>query len=185
MIDNTEIKIAQEKLRKSEERYRYLATHDSLTGLYNTRYLYRTLDRLILEHGIHDDSFALIFMDMDNFKQVVDTHGHLNGSQALAEVARTIKSGIDDPCFGVAYGGDEFVIVLPGFDKAKALAKAQEIRHKMKSTLYLARVTQGIHLKASFGVATFPEDAEDRAGLLALADQAMFRIKGTGKDAVG
>lgn len=185
MLDNTEIKIAGEKLQRSRERYRNLATHDSLTGLYNTRYLYRILDRLILEHGILNEPFSVIFMDMDNFKQIVDSYGHLNGSQALAEVARTIKSSIHDPCVGVAYGGDEFVIVLPGFNKSEALIKAKEIRHKMKSTLYLSRVTQGIHLKASFGVATFPEDAKDRVELLALADQAMFRIKRSGKDAIG
>jgi diguanylate cyclase (GGDEF)-like protein/PAS domain S-box-containing protein len=185
MLDHTGIKIAREKLQRSKERYRNLATHDSLTGLYNTRYLYRILDRLILEHGISKEPFSVIFMDMDNFKQIVDTHGHLNGSQALAEVARTIKASIHDPCVGVAYGGDEFVIVLPGFNRPEALTKAKEIRHKMKSMLYLSRVTKGVHLEASFGVATFPEDAKDRAGLLALADQAMFRIKSSGKDAVG
>jgi diguanylate cyclase (GGDEF)-like protein len=124
-------------------------------------------------------------MDMDNFKQVVDTHGHLNGSQALKEVARTIKSCIEKPCFGVAYGGDEFVVVLPGYEKAKSMEKVEQIRQQMKQTTYLLEVGHKVRLEASFGIATFPDDADNREGLLALADQAMFRIKQTGKDSIG
>jgi diguanylate cyclase (GGDEF)-like protein len=124
-------------------------------------------------------------MDMDNFKSVVDTHGHLNGSQALREVARTIKSVLKKPSFGIAYGGDEFVLVMPGFDKAKAKAKAEAIRQKMRRTTYLREFGLAVRLQASFGLATFPEDASDRTGLLALADKAMFRVKQTGKGVVG
>jgi diguanylate cyclase (GGDEF)-like protein/PAS domain S-box-containing protein len=185
LVDNTEIKLAEEKLRQSEEKFRSLAIHDNLTGLFNTRYLYQALDALVERGSRSAERFSLVFMDMDNFKQVVDTHGHLNGSQALAEVAGTIKASLVEPAFGVAYGGDEFVIVLPGFDKPGTLAKAQEIRARMKQTRYLSARGLDVRLKASFGVATFPDDAADRTGLLALADRAMFRIKVHGKDAVG
>jgi len=124
-------------------------------------------------------------MDMDNFKRVVDTYGHLNGSQALKEVAATIKKCLKKPCFGVAYGGDEFVVVLPGFDKFQALEKAEEIRTRMKQTSYLAKDRLNVRLAASFGIATFPDDTDSRAGLLALADKAMFHIKQTCKDSIG
>jgi diguanylate cyclase (GGDEF)-like protein/PAS domain S-box-containing protein len=185
LIDNSEKRAAEEKLRKSRERFRYLADHDSLTDLFNTRYLYRSLDRLISDSQESGEPFSLVFLDMDNFKQIVDTHGHLNGSQALREVAATFRDNLAEPAFGVAYGGDEFVLVLPGFGKEQALAHARRMRACMKETTYLAGKGLAVHMSASFGIATYPDDAQDRESLMALADEAMFRIKSRGKDAVG
>ncbi|MFW5855140.1 MAG: diguanylate cyclase [Thermodesulfobacteriota bacterium] len=184
-IDNTARKQAEDELRKSREMFRHLAIHDSLTGLYNTRHLYRALEDLIVESRAGDTPFSLIFMDMDNFKRVVDTYGHLNGSQVLKEVAETIAACLTEPAFGVAYGGDEFVIVLPGRDKDQAREKAEEIRRRMKETVYLSSRGHAVHLHASFGIAAFPEDASDLSAILALADQAMFHVKEKGKDAIG
>jgi len=127
----------------------------------------------------------LLFIDMDDFKRVVDTYGHLNGSEALKEVATTINVSLNKPSFAVAYGGDEFVVVLPGFSKSRAKQKAEEIRWQIKQTIYLSKNGHNLNLGASFGVATFPDDAKDLSQLLALADQAMFRIKQGGKDSVG
>ena len=185
IIDNTEKREAEEKLRKSRERFRYLANHDSLTDLFNTRYLYKALDMLIAQSRRSGKPFSLVFLDMDNFKQIVDTHGHLNGSQALREVARTFQENLADPAFGVAYGGDEFVLVLPDTGKDEALEQARRIRARMKETTYLTGKGLEVHMSASFGIATYPDDAQDRESLLALADEAMFRIKSRGKDAVG
>ncbi|UCE55177.1 MAG: PAS domain S-box protein [Desulfobacterales bacterium] len=185
LVDNTKKKALEKKLRRDRKKFRNLSIHNNLTGLYNTRYLYQTLDKLIEESKQTQTPFSLVFMDMDNFKRVVDTYGHLNGSQALKEVANTLKSCIKRPCFGVAYGGDEFVIVLPGFDQVKATEKVEQIRERMKQTTYLSKAGHKVHLGASFGIATFPDDADNREGLLALADQAMFRIKQTGKGLVG
>jgi diguanylate cyclase (GGDEF)-like protein/PAS domain S-box-containing protein len=185
MVDNTKQKRLEEALRREHRKLRKLSLLDNLTGLFNTRYLYQALDELISASRDSVTPFSLIFMDMDNFKSVVDTHGHLNGSQALREVARTIKSVLKKPSFGVAYGGDEFVLVLPGLDKAQATARAESIRQKMRRTTYLREFGLAVRLQASFGLATFPEDASDRTGLLALADKAMFRVKQTGKGVVG
>ena len=185
IVDNTKKKALEKELRRDRKKFRNLAIHDNLTGLYNTRHLYQTLDKLIEESKLTRKPFSLVFMDMDNFKRVVDTYGHLNGSQALKEVANTIKSCIKRPCFGVAYGGDEFVIVLPGFDKVKSTEKVEQIRAQMKQTIYLSKAGHKVHLGASFGIATFPDDTDTREGLLALADQAMFRIKQTGKGLIG
>ena len=185
LVDNTKRKVLEKELRRDRKKFRNLAIHDNLTGLYNTRYLYKVLDDLIEENIITKKPFSLIFMDVDNFKRVVDTYGHLNGSQALKEVAITIKSCLKAPCFGVAYGGDEFVIVLPAFNKLQATEKTEQIRSQMKHTTYLTKAGHNVHLGASFGLATFPEDTDNRTGLLALADQAMFRIKQTGKDSIG
>ena len=184
LVDNTKKKILEKELRRDRKKFRSLAIHDNLTGLYNTRYLYKVLDDLIKEHGITKKPFSLIFMDMDNFKRVVDAYGHLNGSQALKEVADTIKNCINRPCFGVAYGGDEFVVVLPGFDKQQALLLAETIRLRIRDTIYLKSSNRHVHVSASLGIATFPDDADNLTDLLARADRAMFSVKEGGKDSI-
>ncbi|MCG6929382.1 MAG: sensor domain-containing diguanylate cyclase [Desulfofustis sp.] len=185
LIDNTEQKLAEQRLRVSRERFRYLAIHDNLTGLYNTRHLYKALDRMVTESGEAGTPFSLVFLDMDNFKRVVDTYGHLNGSQVLKEVAATLQESIEDPAFGVAYGGDEFVLVLPGKGKQAALEQVRNVRASMKKTTYLQNKGLAVRMSASFGIATFPDDAGDRDSLLALADEALFAVKSAGKDAIG
>jgi len=176
---------AEEELKRREENYRFLSLHDNLTGLYNTRHLYRSLEKLVEEGRCQGTPFSLIFFDIDNFKRVVDTHGHLNGSKALAEVAAVLGSCLAEPSYGVAYGGDEFVAVLPGHDKAQALQKAQEVRARLLQTMFLPSIENGVRLQASFGVSTYPDDAEDITAILARADQAMFNVKSKGKNAVG
>ena len=176
---------AEKALEESKEAYRQLSIHDNLTGLYNTRYLYNAMESLVEESQGKELPFSLIFLDIDNFKNVVDTHGHLLGSQALAEVAQTIKNCIAEPSFGVAYGGDEFVVVLPGHGYDQVLEKARQIRAIMLETLYLPEVKTGVRLQASFGIATYPDDATDIKTILAKADQAMFQVKTRGKNAVG
>ena len=185
VVDNTKRKVLEKKLRSDRKKFRNLSIHNNLTGLYNTRFLYQTLDKLIKDSKLTQKPFSLVFMDMDNFKRVVDTYGHLKGSQALKEVANTIKSCIRSPCLGVAYGGDEFVIVLSGFDKLKAKETVEHIRLQMKHTTYLEKAGLKVHLMASFGIASFPDDTDNREGLLALADKAMFHIKQTGKGLIG
>lgn len=171
-------------LKKSEEMYRELAVHDNLTGLYNTRYLYQSLVELIQKSKAENRPFSLIFMDIDDFKLVVDTHGHLNASQALREVGKIIQSSLENPSYGVAYAGDEFVVVLPGYDKAGAMAKAEELRTRIRENIYLQNKGLAVRLRASLGVATCPEDAATLTDVLALADQAMFNVKKRGKDSV-
>jgi diguanylate cyclase (GGDEF)-like protein/PAS domain S-box-containing protein len=185
LVDHTRQKRLEEVLRRGRERFRNLSLRDNLTGLFNTRYLYQALDELLEESRSSKRPFSLIFMDMDHFKQVVDTHGHLNGSQALREAAHTIRSAIKKPCFGVAYGGDEFVVVLPGFDMKRALSKAESIRLKMKRTTYLTGSGLAVRLSASFGLASYPDDAEDIKSLLAQADQALFRAKHKDRGSIG
>jgi diguanylate cyclase (GGDEF)-like protein/PAS domain S-box-containing protein len=185
LVDHTERKHLEEALRRGRERFRGLSMRDNLTRLHNTRYLYRALETLCRGCRASGQPLSLIFIDMDHFKRVVDTYGHLNGSLALREVARTFRSLLRKPCFGVAYGGDEFVLVLPGYDLRRATAKAESIRKKMKNTIYLTGSGLSVRLSASFGIATYPKDAADVRGLLAKADQALFHVKQTAKGRIG
>jgi diguanylate cyclase (GGDEF)-like protein len=178
------LKEMQQSLKRSEKKYRELSILDDLTGLFNTRYLYKSLTALIRESTAKAEPFSLVFMDIDNFKQVVDTNGHLNASRTLREIAATIRATLEEPAYGVAYGGDEFVVTLPGFDKLQALQLADEIRIRIKETTYLQNANLNIRVSASLGIATFPDDARTLTDLLALADHAMFSVKERGKDSI-
>jgi diguanylate cyclase (GGDEF)-like protein len=176
--------IAVENTRRYHD-IKSLAIKDNLTGLYNTRYLYQALNDIFESCKNGESHFSLIFMDLDNFKKVVDAHGHLNGSQAIQEVAATIRDSLTEPEFGVSYGGDEFVVVLPGYNKERGLKKAEEIHTLMNKTVYLSNKGLNVSISASFGVAAYPEDATNLTRLLSVADKAMFQIKDRGKNAVG
>jgi diguanylate cyclase (GGDEF)-like protein/PAS domain S-box-containing protein len=185
VVDITARKQAEEALRASAETFQFLAVHDSLTGLYNTRYLYEALERLVEEGRATGGRFSVVFMDLDRFKRVVDHHGHLNGSRVIQEVASTVRGALPEGAFAVAYAGDEFVVVLPGFGKDAAAATAETIRTRVAHTIYLAAAGQTVSLTMSLGVATFPQDGDEVEALLAAADRALFAIKGAGRNAVG
>ncbi len=157
---------------------------DEVTGFYNTRYLIQKLDRLIPQHRDRGEHFSLVFLDLDNFKAVVDTHGHLRGAEVLAEVARVINGvlGPDDSL--VRYGGDEFIILLPRRSQPEALEITRRLRHSLNNTAFLQNEGLRVKVTASYGIATLPEDAQDRETLLFIADQALFSSKGRGRDRI-
>jgi len=185
MVDISQRKKAEKALLESERRFREQAFRDGLTGLYNQRYLYQSLNDLIDCSKAAKSPLSLLFIDLDHFKKVVDTYGHLNGSRAILQVAQTIDSCLKEPAYAVAYAGDEFVVVLPGMDQDQAYRKASEIHDKVRSTAYQLEQNIEVSLTASFGIATFPQHATDMHDLIAAADQALFAIKETGKDAIG
>jgi|SRR6218665_641477 len=154
-----------------------LAYLDDLTHLFNLRYLHLMLDRELKSaeqtHGV----FSLLFLDLDYFKAVNDTHGHVMGSQLLVEMAHVLKGCVRDRDVAVRYGGDEYVVLLRGTDSGTALKVAERIRRAVESHRFLATEGRALSLTTCIGVASFPEHTLDKATLLDMADRAMYRGK--------
>ncbi len=166
------------------EAAQHLAFIDDLTQLFNGRYLHRVLDRFMDKKGSSAQAFALLFMDLDGFKEVNDRHGHLVGSELLVEVAGVLKSCVRDGDIAVRYGGDEYVLVLPKADQETALKVAERIRGRLEQHVFLTSTAGGIRLTASVGVACYPQHSSDKRQLLDLADHAMYRGKKDTKNSV-
>jgi diguanylate cyclase (GGDEF)-like protein len=177
LADFVAIAIANARVHREMEALTYT---DDVSGFYNTRFLHKELDSLIYK----ERRFSLVFMDLDNFKQVVDTHGHLNASQTLGEVAAVIGSRLKEKDSLVRYGGDEYVVILPDQGKESAREKIEQIRAAILETIFLAQAGLSVKVTASFGIASYPEDADSKKALLHLADESMYRSKAGGKNRV-
>jgi len=161
-----------------------LSITDDVTGFYNTRFLHQYLDQLLQSPDRRAYEVSLVFLDLDNFKQVVDTHGHLMGSKVLREVAEVMAAHLDQEDKIVRYGGDEYVIILPGQDKKIALSKVFTVRAALAEAVFLEEDQLRVRITASFGIANYPHDAADKKALLHIADNSMYRSKQRGKDSI-
>ena len=172
------------ELKKEHDRVMKLAVTDDVSGFNNTRYLHRYLDRLIENPAGKPVEVCLVFFDLDNFKRLVDTHGHLLGAKALREVAQTVAHVLGEEDRLVRYGGDEFIAILPRQTKEEALVKVNRMKQCIASTPFLHKENINAKLTASFGLASFPEDAVDKRELLAQADRCLFHSKSEGKNRI-
>jgi diguanylate cyclase (GGDEF)-like protein len=166
-------------------RSRDLAMRDDLTKAFNRRFFESYLDEEIERSRRYGTLFSIIFLDLDDLKMVNNFYGHLTGSRTLQEVAKRILSAVRAIDKVVRFGGDEFCIILPQTDSDQALAVANRVRKAMTSTSFVVDGTVEISITASFGIATYPTHAMTKEDLVRQADQAMYRVKSTTKNAVG
>ncbi|HZV82417.1 MAG TPA: sensor domain-containing diguanylate cyclase [Geobacteraceae bacterium] len=165
-------------------RIKLLVITDDLTGLYNAKYIFDQLEYEVERAKRYSTQVSLVFLDLDRFKNVNDTHGHLVGSALLAEVGELVRKHIRCTDKGARYGGDEFVILLPQTDKAGALSLAHKLHRAIQSEIFPARSNKNLKITGSFGVATYPEDAKTSSDLIISADTAMYRAKDLGRNSV-
>lgn len=157
---------------------------DELTGLFNYRYLDVAMERELKRAERYGSSLSVIFLDLDLFKNVNDTHGHLIGSKVLREVGNLLKKSVREVDTVLRYGGDEYTVILVETGMGGAATVAERIRRSIESNVFLAGEGYNIRLTASLGYACFPDDAKGKIELLELADQAMYRGKASGKNLV-
>jgi diguanylate cyclase (GGDEF)-like protein len=161
-----------------------LSVTDDLTHLYNSRYLDQVLHRETKRASRSGRPLSLLFIDLDGFKAVNDTHGHLFGSRALVEAAAVIRSSARETDVVSRFGGDEFALVLPDTGGEGAFAVGERIREKTAAHKFLAADGLDIHLTVSVGVATLPDVAASSEELVQAADKAMYLVKESGKNGI-
>ncbi len=166
------------------QRIHELTITDDCTALYNARHLNFMLDTEIYRSHRYAFEFSLIFIDLDHFKTVNDTYGHLMGSKLLAEMGQAIKDKCRLIDLAFRYGGDEFVVLLPQTSKENALGVARRLHKLIRETVWLKEPKLNVKITASVGVASYPTDSRTKAELLHLADEAMYAVKNTTRDGV-
>jgi diguanylate cyclase (GGDEF)-like protein len=160
-----------------------LARRDGLTGLLNRRALLAALDGLVRQRRRAADTFSLLMIDADRFKDINDHHGHEAGDRALAHIARLMTQTLPADALIGRFGGEEFVVLLPSADSARALADAERLRVAVMCTP-LEHGGGRLAPTLSIGVAQSAGPAEDPARLLARADAALYQAKRNGRNRV-
>jgi diguanylate cyclase (GGDEF)-like protein/PAS domain S-box-containing protein len=166
--------------KNSEKRIEYLAYFDPLTGLPNRVTLLNQLPRILALAGREERQIALLFLDLDNFKDVNDSQGHDFGDTFLKEVALRLAGCVRQSDTLVRIGGDEFVIVLGSIKDQEGASSAAQRAQSVFNTPFLI-AGQHFHSSASIGIALYPEDGRDVESLLKCADAAMYHAKSEGK----
>lgn len=158
---------------------RRLAVTDGLTGLYTHSYFKETLARLIEEKI----PLSVMFIDIDNFKEINDIHGHAVGDRLLIHISEIIKSTIPDDGIPARYGGEEFGVILKNFDQAEVVAQAEQVRTAITKTPITIRRAPVV-TTASIGIGQYPANGKTIQELLATVDRALYKAKRTGKNRV-
>jgi len=174
----------ERRLNEAQEQLRFLAFHDDLTGLLNRRAVLDRLREEIARSGRQDTPLSVIFFDIDHFKRINDTYGHLAGDRILKGVAERVgKLCRAYDVFG-RYGGEEFVILMPGTSQSAAACVAERIRRALAAEPILTQ-PEAIGLTASFGVCEMTSDREVETDLIMKSvDEALYRAKEGGRNRV-
>ena len=170
------------QVRRERDRVQELADTDALTGLPNRRHLLSQLNVLLRDGRLRARPIALLFLDLDHFKQLNDRHGHHVGDDALCATARALENGLRDQDLLGRYGGEEFVIALPGSDRAIAEAVAERLREAV-AQIVLPGIGASSPVTVSIGL-TLRRPGDDAESLLVRADQAMYEAKEGGRNRV-
>lgn len=160
-----------------------MAITDSLTGLYVRRYFTDRLDEELGRSARQGLQFSFIILDIDDFKKINDTYGHLVGDVVLKEIGRIIRESIREIDLACRYGGEEFAAMLPETPKEKAFVVAERIRKHIEDTVFKA-YDERLKLTVSIGVSAYPEDSANNTGLVDAADEALYKGKRSGKNIV-
>jgi two-component system cell cycle response regulator len=179
-----------DRLRREHAEAREQSLRDSLTDSYNRRYLDQRLLGLLTEHGACRHGLAIALIDLDWFKQVNDTFGHLLGDRVLQRVVELLQQGLPEGAFCARYGGEEFVLVLPRVDASTAVGVAESVRERVERHPW-EKIAPGLRVTVSVGLAYEPaaDEAPERPAVsaeqqLLRADSLLYTAKQSGRNAV-
>ena len=170
--------------KQMEQALAALAIRDPLTGLYNRRELDQQFAEEVERARRYERPLALVWLDVDEFKVINDTHGHLAGDEVLRELAGLIQDSIRKVDYAARYGGEELAVVMPEMTLAEAEEAALRLRDLVASRPLPVEGVGNVRVTVSIGVAAFPEHGDDAADLLAAADTAMYAAKRSGRNRV-
>ncbi len=179
-----QLKREKNELSEREQRYRNLSRLDSLTGLFRRRYFNNQMDDAILNARQSDIPLALIVMDVDDFKQINDTHGHPEGDKVLKALSRIIRTSIRETDMACRYGGEEFAVFLPATARTAAEMVAERIRSRFCSSRFYSAPDQGFGCTVSLGLSFLETKDKRGTDLFHRADQALYEAKSRGKNQV-
>lgn len=181
VITSVQLQTATEELEKSREKMAHLANHDSLTDLPNRAQLSDRMEQAIAWAKRHHEKFAVLFVDLDRFKQVNDTFGHATGDQLLQSVAQRLRSVVRHSDTVSRLGGDEFVLLLSEVNEEEVTAvKVEKIRQVVVAPYSIAG--NDLDIGATIGISIFPDDGNDATMLIRNADAAMYHAKEAGRN---
>jgi diguanylate cyclase (GGDEF)-like protein len=183
IIDVTDTYESTKRLDETLTMLAAQSERDALTGVYNRRKLTEMLDNETKRALRYHQRFSLLMLDIDHFKKINDTHGHLVGDEAIKHVAKRAVATLRTTDFVARYGGEEFVVFLPGEDATGAALAAERLREAV-SQPFTALGDLELQLTISIGVTTFREDAADPKALLGEADHALYDSKKNGRNRV-
>ena len=174
--------------REFQQQIHRLLAHDELTGLLTSKSFFSELRREAARAEIESQPFCVLMMDLDHFKDVNDTYGHLVGSKTLEETGHIIKAALRAGDVAARFGGEEFAAFLLDANYAQGLVAAERVRLAVAEHKFSAR-RQGSaealathHITISIGIAAYPDDATDPIELVELADSALYRAKRSGRN---
>jgi diguanylate cyclase (GGDEF)-like protein len=173
-----ELEATNARLRESREQLEHQATHDDLTGVVNRKLLADRLEHARAHAARYNEHFALLVVDLDQFKPINDTHGHAAGDALLVAVARRLEAGVRASDTVARTGGDEFVVILDGVaGRAEAMAIADKLAAAIAAPIEHQDAAEPLTIGASIGVSLYPDDGDDTPALLRHADHAMYQRK--------
>ena len=181
VADHLSLALANLKLR---ERLQEMSVRDPLTGLYNRRYMQETLEREIKRAQRDSKPISLLMLDVDHFKVVNDTHGHDAGDLVLKSLARFLAGNLRGEDVACRYGGEEFILIMPGLSLADSGIKAEHIRRGVESSLQVPYLDQTLSVTVSIGVASFPEHGTQVDQLISMVDDALYAAKNSGRNRI-
>lgn len=165
-----------------------LLSHDDLTGLLSSRSFFSELRRESARAKAENRQFCVLMMDIDHFKLVNDTYGHLTGSKTLEEIGYCIMQNLRSGDVAARFGGEEFAAFLLDAEIGQALVAAERIRSEIDAQHFTVirqgRPAEKHHITISIGVASFPDDSSDVIELVEMADSALYRAKREGRNRV-